>query len=97
MSSDQIGNQHFLVVPGELSRQNSDASGASSIGDNPIYTKLSGKLISHEDMEFERNKQFFFNAALRKCNPKAFAIVETVDDVQAAIKYCQDHNVSTCT
>ena len=94
MSADQAGNQHLLGLTAELSRQDSNTSGSSSISDNPIYTKLTGKLISHEDMEFERNKQFFFNAALRKFNPKAFAIVETVDDVKYALKYCQDHGVS---
>ena len=78
----------------EYRRQDSDASGCSSIADSPIYTKLTGKLISHEDMEFERNKKIYFNAALHRCIPRAFAIVETVNDIKSALKYCQDHNVS---
>ena len=93
MSADQPGAQTVLAPP-EVRRQDSDASGCSSIADSPIYTKLTGKLISHEDMEFEKTKQLFFNAALRKCNPKAFAIVETTDDIRSTLKYCQDNNVS---
>ena len=93
MSADHPGAQNVLA-PIEIRRQDSDTSGCSSIADSPIYAKLTGKLISHEDMEFEKTKKLFFNAALRRCNPKAFAVVETIDDIKSAIKYCQDSNVS---
>lgn len=83
-----------MLGPAEISRQDSDASCSSSIADNQIFTNFTGKLLSHEDMEFERNKKFYFNAALRKCNPKAFAMAENVEDVRAAMKYCQEHEVS---
>lgn len=76
-------------------RQDSNTSAGSSVGDSPIYSGLTGKLISHEDMEFQRNKEFYFNAMLRQFNPKAFAIVETANDVKLAIKYCQEHGVRT--
>eukprot|EP00795_Rhopilema_esculentum_P010196 gene10196-18873_t len=72
-------------------RQDSDTSGSSSIVDSPIYTKFTGKLLSPHDMEFQRCKLIFFNAALHSCNARAFAIVETVDDVKYALKYCQEH------
>ena len=76
-----------------IGRQDSTTSAGSSIGDSPIYSGLTGKLISHEDMEFQRNKEFYFNAMLHHFNPKAFAIVETANDVKMAIKYCQEHSV----
>eukprot|EP00112_Aurelia_sp_Birch-Aquarium-sp1_P017902 Seg42.6_Seg42.7 transcript_id=Seg42.6_Seg42.7/GoldUCD/mRNA.D3Y31 product="FAD-linked oxidoreductase" protein_id=Seg42.6_Seg42.7/GoldUCD/D3Y31 len=77
-------------------RQDSNTSAGSSVGDSPIYSGLTGKLISHEDMEFQRNKEFYFNAMLRQFNPKAFAIVETANDVKLAIKYCQEHGCPLC-
>ena len=75
-------------------RQDSDTSGSSSIVDSPIYTRFTGKLLSPHDMEFQRCKLIFFNAALHSYNARAFAIVETVDDVKYALKYCQEHGVS---
>ena len=93
MSADQQGTQ-TCFSPNEIARQDSETSGGSSIADSTFYNNLTGKLISHGDMEFERSKKLVFNAALRKYNPKAFAVVETVNDIKSAIKYCRDNNVS---
>eukprot|EP00794_Sanderia_malayensis_P015810 gene15810-17405_t len=79
-------------------REDSSGSASSSLYDSTDLTNCmpNGKVITLGDMEYERRKKFFFNAALHDLKPKAFAEVETVEDVRCALKYCLEKNFPLC-
>ncbi len=83
-----------MLNPKLIEREDSENSACSSIWDSAELNCMpTGKVISIVDMEFERRKKFFFNAALHHFNPKAFAEAETAEDVRYAVKFCQEKNV----
>ncbi len=51
-------------------------------------------MISRGNPEYEKKKRFYYNAILQHYNPRAFVEVDTAEDVQAAVKFCKENNVS---